>query len=117
MADNMQGGDAAPWLPLEGLKAEETKYPARAVIGGEHILVFRTPTGLRGVERTCPHQQATLATAAIIGNGTMIRCAQHNYVFKLSDGKGVNCPGFSVKLYEVKNEGGAFFGRPVPAPG
>ena len=114
MADTEDASDAAPWLPLEGLRGDETKYPARAVIGGETILIFKTATGLRGVERTCPHQQATLTTAALLGNGSMIRCAQHNYVFKLSDGKGINCPGFSLKIYEVKAEGGGYVGRRVP---
>ena len=31
--------------------------------------------------------------------------------FKLSDGKGVNCPGFKVKVYEIKEENGALYGR------
>jgi nitrite reductase/ring-hydroxylating ferredoxin subunit len=43
----------------------------------------------------------------------MIRCAQHNYTFKLSDGKGVNCPGFKIKVYEVKREDGALFARTI----
>lgn len=114
MADTQDASDGAPWLPLEGLRGDETKFPARAVIGGETILIFKTATGLRGVERTCPHQQATLTTAALLGNGTMIRCAQHNYVFKLSDGKGINCPGFSLKIYEVKAEDGGYVGRRAP---
>jgi nitrite reductase/ring-hydroxylating ferredoxin subunit len=43
----------------------------------------------------------------------MIRCRWHNYVFRLNDGKAVNCPGFRLKVFEVKREGGALMARAV----
>jgi len=101
------------WHLVEGMDTAIEKFPARATLNGEGILIFKSADRLRGVQRRCPHQQATLSTAAIFGNGNMLRCAQHNYVFSLTDGKGVNCPGYSLAVYEVKEESGALYGRRV----
>jgi nitrite reductase/ring-hydroxylating ferredoxin subunit len=99
------------WQPLTGLHPEMTKYPARANFAGESIVIFRTRTGFRGVQRSCPHMQATMMNAELIANDTMIRCPLHVFTFKLADGKGVNCPGFRVKVYEIKEEKGILYGR------
>ena len=100
-----------PWHQLGGLRADNIKYPARAVIDGEGIVVFKTKSGFRGVQRACPHMQATMMNAELTANDTMVRCPLHVFTFKLADGKGVNCPGFKVMVYEVKEEDGKFFGR------
>jgi nitrite reductase/ring-hydroxylating ferredoxin subunit len=105
--------DERPWQRLDGLDPVAGSFPARAKLDGEGILVFRTPDGFRGVERTCPHLKSTLIDATLVGNGAMIRCAQHNYTFKLADGRGVNCPGFRVKIYEVRPEDGSLFARAI----
>ena len=46
-------------------------------------------------------------------NDTMVRCYLHVFTFKLSDGKGVNCPGFRLKLFEIRQAEDALYGRPV----
>ena len=102
-----------PWQVLEGLRPDSTNYPARAKLAGVGIVVLRTRTGLRGVQRSCPHMQATLMNAELTANDTMVRCPLHVFTFRLSDGKGVNCPGFRIKIYEVKEENGALYGRSV----
>lgn len=101
----------AAWQRLDGLDPEATNFPARAKIDGEGIIIFQTVAGFRGVQRACPHLNATFLDAQLMSNGTMLRCAQHNYIFKLSDGKGVNCPGFRIKVFEVKREGDSLFAR------
>jgi nitrite reductase/ring-hydroxylating ferredoxin subunit len=101
------------WELLAGLGPVSTKYPARARIGGEGIVILRTKSGFRGVQRSCPHMQATLMNAELTANDTMVRCPLHVFTFRLSDGKGVNCPGFRIKVYEVKEENGALYGRSV----
>jgi nitrite reductase/ring-hydroxylating ferredoxin subunit len=101
------------WRVLTGLRPEGVKYPARASLDGEGIVVFRTKSGLRGVQRSCPHMQATMMNAELTANDTMVRCALHVFTFKLSDGKGVNCPGFRIKIYEIKEDNGVFYGRSV----
>jgi nitrite reductase/ring-hydroxylating ferredoxin subunit len=102
-----------PWHVLAGLRSDSTKFPARANLEGEGIVILRTKTGFRGVQRTCPHLQGTMMNAQLIANDTMVRCPLHVFTFKLSDGKGVNCPGFRLKVYEIKEENGVLFGRSV----
>jgi nitrite reductase/ring-hydroxylating ferredoxin subunit len=34
-------------------------------------------------------------------------------VFRLSDGRAVNCPGYRLRVYDVKQENGALFARPA----
>jgi nitrite reductase/ring-hydroxylating ferredoxin subunit len=100
-----------PWQLLPGLDPVTTQYPARARLDGEGIVILRTKTGYRGVQRSCPHLQGTMMNAQLTANDTMVRCPLHVFTFKLSDGKGVNCPGFRLKVYEVKEEDGALYGR------
>jgi nitrite reductase/ring-hydroxylating ferredoxin subunit len=100
-----------PWHPLVGLRPDNTNYPARASVEGEGIVILKTKSGYRGVQRSCPHMQATMMNAQLTANDTMVRCPLHVFTFKLLDGKGVNCPGFKIKVYEIKEEGGAFYGR------
>jgi nitrite reductase/ring-hydroxylating ferredoxin subunit len=102
-----------PWELLVGLDPQDAKYPARARLGGEGIVIFRTKSGFRGMQRSCPHMQATMMNAELIADDTMVRCPLHVFTFKLSDGKGVNCPGFRLKIYEIKDENGALYGRSV----
>jgi nitrite reductase/ring-hydroxylating ferredoxin subunit len=110
VAENSQMTEQ-PWHQLGGLRPDNAKYPARASIEGDGIVVFKTKSGLRGVQRTCPHMQATMMNAELVANDTMIRCRMHAFTFKLSNGKGVNCPGFKVTIYEIREEDGKFFGR------
>lgn len=108
-----EGSQAAdnPWRPLAGLDPGSASFPARARFDGEGIVILRTKNGFRGVQRSCPHMQATMMNAELTGSDTMVRCPLHVFTFKLADGKGVNCPGFRLKVYEVKEEGGALFCR------
>jgi nitrite reductase/ring-hydroxylating ferredoxin subunit len=99
------------WHKLEGISAATEKFPARAKIAGEGVLIFRTRTGFRGAERACPHLKASLMDAALMANDTVLRCANHNFTFKLSDGKGVNSPAFRLRVFEVKVEDDVFYGR------
>jgi nitrite reductase/ring-hydroxylating ferredoxin subunit len=103
--------DEQPWHPLAGVRPDSPKFPARANLDGEGIVILRTKTGFRGIQRSCPHMQATMMNAELVANDTMVRCPLHVFTFKLSDGKGVNCPGFRLKVYEVKEENGVLYGR------
>jgi nitrite reductase/ring-hydroxylating ferredoxin subunit len=99
------------WQKLDGLDPVSSAFPARVRVDGEGILIFRTKTGFRGVQRACPHLNSSLMDAQLLGNDTMIRCRQHVYTFRLSDGRGVNCPGFSIRVFEVKEEAGTLYAR------
>lgn len=90
------------WQTAEGVDPTTASFPVRAKVGQETILIFRIGAGYRGVERACPHQQATLMDAVLMANGTILRCTRHNFAFRLSDGKGVNCAGLRLKVYDVR---------------
>jgi len=99
---------------LEGIDPDKAQFPVLSHVGDDRILVFRIGDGFRGVERSCPHQHHSLHDAFLQGGGTMIRCRWHNYVFRLSDGKPINCPGFKLRVFEVKRDNGVLLARAVP---
>lgn len=103
--------DDSDWQRLEGIDPATAIFPARASFAGDGILVFQLKDRLCGVERACPHQKASLMDAKLVADGTMLRCARHAFTFRLKDGNGVNCPGFRLKLYEIRQEGDALFAR------
>jgi|SRR3954471_4939829 nitrite reductase/ring-hydroxylating ferredoxin subunit len=108
-----QPASAPDWQVLEGIDPDKAEFPMLSRVGEDRILVMRIGDGFRGVERSCPHQQRSLHDAYLQGGSTMIRCRWHNYVFRLSDGKAVNCPGYRLKVFEVKSENGALLARPA----
>jgi nitrite reductase/ring-hydroxylating ferredoxin subunit len=105
--------DDRAWHKMEDFDPATTDFPARAKLAGEGILVFRLKDRLCGVQRSCPHQHASLMDAKLIADDTMLRCARHAFTFRLRDGNGVNCPGFRLKVYEVRQQGDALFARPI----
>jgi toluene monooxygenase system ferredoxin subunit len=112
-AEPQQAAPAAEpaWQLLEGIDPDTAEFPALARVGDDRILVLKIGDGFRGVERSCPHQQRSLHDAFLQGGNTMIRCRWHNYVFRLRDGKSVNCPGFRLKVFDVRREGAALLAR------
>ena len=113
MSDPATTAGERPWQVLDGLHPETSKFPARARVDGEGILIFKTGTGFRGVQRACPHLNASFLDGQVVSNGTMLRCMQHNYTFRFSDGKGINCPGVKIRVYEVKQDGDVLAARAV----
>ena len=106
-----EAGTEPAWQALEDVNPDTAEFPVLTRVGEERILVFKIGDGFRGVERSCPHQQRSLHDAFLQGGDTMIRCRWHNYVFRLRDGKSVNCPGFKLKVFDVKLENGALLAR------
>ena len=94
------------WRAAEDVDPATASFPVLARVGDERVVILRTPKGYRGVEPRCPHLQAALTTAVQMSNGTMLRCIRHNFIFRLSDGKGVNCVGLQLKVYEVRENQG-----------
>jgi nitrite reductase/ring-hydroxylating ferredoxin subunit len=108
---------SAPELGWERLEIDprSATFPAAASVGGEPIWVFAVRDGFRGVQSMCPHEQRSLGDGRLVGDEKMLRCAYHNYTFKLANGVGVNCPGFRIAVYQIKEEDGTLFAQPVPA--
>lgn len=102
---------AEGWHKLEKFDPNEAVSPARARLDGEWILVFRTKHGLRGVERACPHLKASLQDAILMAGETVLRCKQHNFTFKLSDGSGVSPRHTQLRVFEIQVVDGVAYGR------
>lgn len=99
------------WQTLDDIDPATARFPARASIAGEQVVVFRMETGYRAVQRRCPHQGFDFTDAQIMGRGDLIRCAGHSYIFRIDNGKGVNCPGYEIIVYEVVAEDGTLKAR------
>lgn len=105
----------AGWLELDAPVAPGAQFPVRASAGGEPLVLLKAKGVLRGIEPTCPHQGASWLKGTLMGNDTMIRCPLHSYIFRLSDGNGVNCPGNRVTVYETAEMDGRLLVRKVAA--
>lgn len=101
----------ADWEALDDLTAESA-FPAAAQIGGEPVWVLRLASGYRAIQERCPHVQQPLRDARLVAGETMVRCPFHNYTFKLADGRGVNCPGFRIAVFDVEERDGRLYARP-----
>lgn len=104
----------AAWHEITDCDPATATFPTRVRAGSEGIVLFRQGDGFLGVQRACPHQGGTMLDAVLQGNGSLIRCTKHNYVFKTGTGAPVNCPGFHLQMYDVKLEGGRLFARARP---
>ena len=96
----------AGWHAVDGVDPRVATFPAAARFNDVPVWIFRSDVGCFGVAYSCPHAHQTMNTAQIVENGTMIRCSYHHYLFKLSDGRGVNCPGYTLATYDVKEDAG-----------
>ncbi|TAL80110.1 MAG: hypothetical protein EPN76_00035 [Burkholderiaceae bacterium] len=105
MSDIKCTDNVKSWARVDGLSSSATAFPAVAKIGDLRVVILDTGNGLRGVELACPHMKAPMSNGIMMGQGTMVRCPKHNFIFRLSDGKGVNCVGLNLKVYEVRRDG------------
>jgi len=101
------------WQRIDGVDASTARFPVRTKCGTEGIVIFRTGDGYFGVQQACPHQGGSMTNAVLQGNGSMIRCTRHNYVFRTANGNPVNCPGFRLKIFEVREVEGRLQVRPA----
>jgi nitrite reductase/ring-hydroxylating ferredoxin subunit len=81
-------------------------FPVVAKVAEERVVIHKTAKGFRASELRCPHLQHAMTAAIQMSNGTMLRCPKHNFIFRLTDGKGVNCVGLRLKVYEVRESEG-----------
>jgi len=100
--ESIKTSEGACWRAVEGIDPKNSVFPVLAKIDKERIVVLDTGKGYRGVEMRCPHLQASMTAGVMMGNGTMVRCPKHNFIFRLTDGKGVNCVGLKLKVYDVR---------------
>ena len=106
----MISGDG--WLAVDGVDPRRATFPAAARFKQLPVWIFRSDGAFFGVAYSCPHAHQTMDTGQLVENGTAIRCSYHHYVFTLSNGAGVNCPSYSIAVYDVQEDSGTLWIRP-----
>lgn len=97
---------------IDDVDPDTATFPLSVGFDDKPIWIYRTEGGMFGVQDECPHTQRSLGTAKVIAERNMIRCLFHNYTFRLSDGSGVNCPGYTIAVYDAKAQDGKLYVRP-----
>ena len=87
----------------------EDGYVVVRLSNGSEVLVLTAAGVLYAIQRKCPHEGAPLERGQVWDK--MIRCGQHAFTFDLETGEGLNCPGYSIERYDVREEDGKIFLR------
>ena len=80
------------------------EFPFLTRVEDQEIAVFRVGDSYKAMQRWCPHKGGDLALGTLMGD--MLKCPLHGFIFRFSDGEGINCRGFSAAAYEVSLENG-----------
>jgi len=100
-----QERDAAPaWVPVLALDAAELATPRAVEVDGIELVVLRHGDRYVAMDRWCPHSAGDLARGRLLGKA--LKCPLHGFMYSVDTGRGVNCPGFAVKVYEVRVDDG-----------
>ena len=97
---------AADWHAVPDLAPAEATWPVETTVAGVPLLIFKTKGGYRACEPLCPHQKVPLKSGTLMGGDTMVRCSRHNFIFRLTDGVGVNCVGLKLKIDPIRERDG-----------
>lgn len=73
---------------------------------GLKLLLVRSPEGLKGYDRRCPHRMVDLADGH--HDATQIFCPGHGIAFSLADGTS-GCDAFKLRAYRVTEHDGAIW--------
>ena len=93
------------WFVVDDVNPETAEFPITVQVDREDIIIFRVGERLRAIQRWCPHEEADLAAGRLMGD--MIKCPNHGFIYRLSDGKLINHSwGIDAKAFEVLIEGG-----------
>jgi toluene monooxygenase system ferredoxin subunit len=72
------------------------------------VLVVRDRSGtVRAMDGTCPHEDFPLIHGSF--DGMVLTCANHQWMFDATTGKGIRPPSCRLDQYAVKVEGGDVF--------
>jgi len=95
---------ASAWVPLVGIDAADLASPRAVEVEGVDLVVLRQGERYVAMDRWCPHSDGDLAKGRVLGKA--LKCPLHGFMYSVDTGRGMNCPGFSVRVYEVRVDDG-----------
>jgi len=105
------------WVPV---LASDELWEGEATdveVAGEHVLLLRLPGGtVRAYQGICPHQEYLLLDSDFDWEQDQLICGGHHWVFRLSDGSGLNPAGCQLFAYEVEERDGQIY-LAIPSSG
>jgi nitrite reductase/ring-hydroxylating ferredoxin subunit len=95
---------AEGWIPVLDLDVAALEAPRAVTVEGVELVVLRQGDRYVAMDRWCPHSYADLAQGRVLGKA--LKCPLHGFMYSVDTGRGVNCPGFAVQVYEVRVDSG-----------
>jgi nitrite reductase/ring-hydroxylating ferredoxin subunit len=94
----------AAWMTVLDLDATLLDGPRAVEIEGVELVVLRQGDRYVAMDRWCPHSDGDLAKGRVLGKA--LKCPLHGFMYSVDTGRGMNCPGFAVRVHEVRVDGG-----------
>ncbi len=104
------GSENSESFLVGSLEEWETKSSRIVTRAGEEIAVFKTATGFKACQNTCPHAGGSLVEGNL--EGEMITCPLHSWRFDLKTGACLNEPGNDIKIYKPEIKEGKVYLAP-----
>ena len=92
------------WVTVLDLAESPLDQPQPVNVHGEDLIIFRHGERYVSMDRWCPHQNGDLAGGQIVGRA--LKCPLHGFMFSVDAGRGLNCPGFNLRVHDVQVENG-----------
>lgn len=102
--NNTMNTDEVDWMPVFDLKQTPFSKTLAVQVAGEDVIIFRCGGGYVAMDRWCPHRRGDLVFGRVTGNA--MKCTLHGFMFSAESGHGLNCPGFNVRVHELRVEDG-----------
>jgi nitrite reductase/ring-hydroxylating ferredoxin subunit len=107
LAGNPEPGEeraaTSAWVPVLDLGATPLDAPRPVEVEGVELVLLRQGDRYVAMDRWCPHSDGDLAKGRLLGKA--LKCPLHGFMYSVDTGRGVNCPGFAVRVHEVRVDG------------
>lgn len=96
--------EEASWEEVLDLNETPVDQPQVVKVKGTDLVIIRQGDRYLAMDRWCPHQDGDMAEGRIVGKA--LKCPLHGFMFSLDHGRGLNCPGFNLRVHDVHVENG-----------
>jgi nitrite reductase/ring-hydroxylating ferredoxin subunit len=102
--EHVMAAHDSTWVKVLDLEESPVDQPQPVTVEGRDLIIFRHGERYVLMDRWCPHQNGDLAEGQVIGRA--LKCPLHGFMFSVDAGRGLNCPGFTLRVHEVRVENG-----------